>query len=194
MIQINQLRVVRDGNSICQVDQLSASTGERVAVVGPNGSGKTTLLRVLAGLITDYRGQCQVNVSPRERTYLHQQPFLFRGSVLSNVRYGQQGRAGRSTSPEAWLERLNVGALADRTTDNLSGGEIRRIALARALACEPQLLILDEPLADLDSQATHIVCQVLNGLTRTTIVIASPIDLPAELDCHRFTLPQKADL
>ena len=96
MIEIKQLQVTRGGKTICAVEHLMAKSGERLVVVGPNGSGKSTLLRVIAGLIVDYSGQCEVSAGSRERTYVHQQPILFRGSVLSNVRYGQQGRAGGS--------------------------------------------------------------------------------------------------
>jgi len=192
MIEIKQLQVTRDGKTICEVEHLMAKSGERLVVVGPNGSGKSTLLRVLAGLIVDYSGQCEVSAGSRERTYVHQQPILFRGSVLSNVRYGQQGRAGGGASAAQWLDRMGVGDLATRDSQNLSGGEIRRIALARALACEPKLLILDEPLAELDLLATGTVCEVLNQLPHTTIVIASPIEVPALLACQRFDLKKPA--
>ncbi|MCG8449351.1 MAG: ATP-binding cassette domain-containing protein [Pirellulales bacterium] len=191
MIEINQLQVVRNGNTICEVEDLSVTAGEHLAVVGTNGSGKTTLLRVLAGLITDYKGRCQVNVDERQRTYVHQQPLLFRGTVLGNVRYGMPSRTGGASAALEWLNRLDVGALAHRSTKNLSGAEIRRVALARALACQPRLLILDEPLAELDKQAANTVCQVLNDLSNTTILVASPVEPPPELDCqtHKITPP-----
>ena len=187
MIEISQLQVVRDGNPICAVEKLTAAPGEWVAVIGANGSGKTTLLRVLAGLENDYGGTCRVGVAPKERTYLHQQPYLFRGSVLANVRYGERGRTGDSRAT-AWLERLGIAQLAHRTTRNLSGGEVRRIALARALACRPQLLLLDEPLAELDPTAAETVCQVLKELPETTLVVASPKALPATLPMTTFNL------
>jgi len=193
MIKINRLRVDRDGKTICQVDDFTASRGERIAVVGANGSGKTTFLRVLAGLITDFSGVCQMHVDGKQRTYVHQQPLLFRGSVVGNVRYGQRGRAAVSPSATELLDRLGVGALTNRSTRNLSGGEIRRIALARALACRAQLLMLDEPLADLDVEAAAAVCQVLGDLPNTTLLIASPVDPPAELACRRFFLEPPAE-
>jgi len=181
MIEIANLQVTRDGKPICRVAELSVATGERLAILGANGSGKTTLLRVLAGFVNDYTGKCQVAAALTERTFLHQQPYLFRGSVLANACYGQQSGVAQESGGEAWLERLQVGHLAQRSTTDLSGGERRRVALARALAMQPQLLLLDEPLADLDDDASAIVCQTLSQLADTTIVIASPIDLPAEL-------------
>jgi len=182
MIQISNLQVIREGRSICAVEQLAIAPGQRVALIGSNGSGKTTLLRVLAGLERDYQGSCQVETTRLGRTYLHQQPFLFRGTVLANVRYGERGGAGDNEQDRieaiTWLKRLGIDHLANRTTQNLSGGEIRRVALARALACRPRLLLLDEPLAELDPNASETVCQLLHNLTETTIVISSPSATP----------------
>ena len=195
MIEIANLQVERDGRRICAVDQLSVAAGGRLAIYGANGSGKTTLLRVLAGLTSNYSGTCHVAVSALQRTYLHQQPYLFRGSVLANVRYGQRNRAGQrpgseDSSASDWLERLQVGHLAERTTDDLSGSERRRVALARALATRPQLLLLDEPLADLDDNASEIVCETLMQLADSTIVVASPISLPDGLVSTSWTLSE----
>jgi len=192
MIEVRNLRVGRDGKTICKVDQLAVAPGERVAVIGPNGSGKTTLLRVLAQLTSDYSGTCRVQTPRRERTYMHQHPYLFRGTVLANVRFGRstqrRSRAQRTPLALSWLRRLGVDNLAKRTTRHLSGGEIRRIALARALAFEPKLLLLDEPLAELDPQAIDTVCRLLNELPKTTIIIASPVELPKALATTTFQL------
>ena len=180
MIEIENLRVEREGQCICAVDRLTVSAGERVAVLGSNGTGKTTLLRLITGLTTGFSGTCRVDVKPQRRTYLHQQPYLFRGTVLTNVRYGERNGAGQGGAQD-WLDRLQVGHLAERSTAELSGGERRRVALARALATRPLLLALDEPLADLDDEAAAAVVDVLTQLSDTTIVMASPIDLPAGL-------------
>ncbi len=188
MIEVSQLQVVREGKTICAVDHLAIDQGSRSAVIGSNGSGKTTLLRIFAGLEQNYTGTCRVTTDNRERTYLHQSPYLFRGTVLANVRYGQQGRGADSQFARSWLDRLGVGHLAARTTQNLSGGEIRRVALARALACQPRLLLLDEPLAELDPTASETVCQVLSSLPNTTLIIASPTELPAALTATTFHL------
>jgi tungstate transport system ATP-binding protein len=185
MIEVSGLRVERDGKTICAVEQLNIEPGSRLTVLGSNGSGKTTLLRVMAGLTDDYSGTCRVAVDHRELTYVHQHPLLFRGSVLSNVRYGQ--RPGGRDALE-WLRLVGMEHLAARSTSNLSGGEIRRIALARALAVEPRLLLLDEPLAELDNQAYEIVCLLLSDLPQTTLVVTSPTPLPGTLGEVTYTL------
>ena len=124
MIEVSQLRVDREGKTICAVDQLTVQPGSRLTVLGSNGSGKTTLLRVMAGLTDDYSGACRVATGHRELTYVHQHPLLFRGSVLNNVRYGQRPD-GRDAME--WLRLVGMEHLAARSTRNLSGGEIRRI-------------------------------------------------------------------
>ena len=85
MLQIRNLRVERGGQTICELPELRVEGGERVCVVGPNGSGKTTLLRVVGGLDREFHGECRADVPFRDRVYLHQSPYLFRGSVLANV-------------------------------------------------------------------------------------------------------------
>ena len=185
MIHIQNLVVTRNAAPICVVPKLSVEPAERVGIVGPNGSGKSTLLRVLAGLERTFEGQCDVAVAASQCVYVHQNPFLFRGTVLFNVLYGLRGRrrgseAGRKLAMR-WLEKLGIGALASRRADTLSGGERRRAALARALILEPRLLLLDEPLADLDKTGAALVSAILTERKTTTILIASPNDLPGNL-------------
>ena len=164
MIDIKNLHVERNGATLCQVDELSVETGERLATVGANGSGKTTLLRILAGLEPDYAGDCRVAVNHQQRTYLHQQPFLFRGTVAANVRYGEKDGAGQGGSGFDWLGRLQLGHLADRSVANLSGGERRRVEIARCLASDPKYVLLDEPFAGVDPIAVgeirHLVADL----------------------------------
>ena len=185
MIQIRSLKVVKNGSTICAVPELDAPVGGRLSVVGPNGTGKSTLLRVLAGLELDYQGECRVQTDRREITYVHQRPMLFRGTVLSNVTYGLRchGKSGAAAKQIAlaWLEKLGIRDIATRTTSKLSGGEVRRVALARALAIDPKVLLLDEPFADLDEVGIATIGQLLVKLEDVTIVIASPTTIPDEI-------------
>ena len=132
MIDINGLRVTRNGRTICSASELQIAFGERVSILGPNGSGKTTLLRVLSGLEPQYDGRLSVNALRKDRVYVHQSPYLFRGTVLFNVTYGlrQRGKNHAECVRLAlrWLQRLNVGYLASRSVTHLP---IELIALRR---------------------------------------------------------------
>lgn len=148
---------------------LSAAPGDVVAVVGPNGSGKTTLLRSLAGLqpLTsgrvvlgdrtwdDAAGGVRLCAQDRQVGMVLQDVLLFphltaRDNVAFGLRARGAGRAEARRRADGWLERIGVAGLADRRPHELSGGQAQRVAIARTLATEPQLLLLDEPLAALD--------------------------------------------
>jgi energy-coupling factor transporter ATP-binding protein EcfA2 len=192
LIEIQDLNIRRGGRVICSVDRLHVSCGRRVGIVGSNGAGKSTLLRVLAGLEGDFSGTCKVNTGKRERVYVDQRPFLFTGTVLTNVMYGPRargvGRRAARKSAMAWLEKLGMTDLASARVHRLSGGERRRTALAAALAVEPPLLTLDEPLADMDRDGVTRLGKILGDLTDATVVIASPLPLPEGLVDRTYEL------
>ena len=181
MIEIRDLAVIKNHQTICSVPTISVAEGQRLAVVGKNGSGKTTLLKVLAGLEKGYRGTCQVSVRRKERVYLQQSPYLFRGSVLFNVKYGLRARHySRSSSEKVamhWLEVMGVQHLASRQVRELSAGEKQRVALAQALSLEPKLLLLDEPWAEMDEDGEARLIESIKKLAESTIVMASPVKL-----------------
>jgi tungstate transport system ATP-binding protein len=163
-LQAESLRVVRDGRVDLDVPTLDVGEGEVLAVLGPNGSGKTTLLRCLALLerptsgVIRFRGDALLWRDPvpyRRRTaMLFQEPLLFDTSVYANVAAGLRMRGVRGDLLErrvqTWLERLGITHLARRPARTLSGGEARRVSLARALAVDPEVLFLDEPFSSLD--------------------------------------------
>lgn len=155
--------VVLDGVS------LEASDGEFLAILGPSGSGKTTLLRILAGLETPDSGAVSLGgedflrLSPRQRRvgFVFQHYALFRHmTVAANVAFGLnvRPRKSRPTKAEtdarvmALLALTRIERLAQRYPSQISGGERQRVAVARALAVEPQLLLLDEPFGALDAR------------------------------------------
>jgi ABC-type sulfate/molybdate transport systems ATPase subunit len=146
------LRVARDGRTLLDGVDLTLRRGEVVAVLGPNGVGKSTMLQVLAGLHPAAAG----TVTTRGRVAAAlQAPALARRSVSANVEaaLGWWGvpRAERPRRARAALAAMGAGALADRPADALSGGEARRVHLARAVALEADALLLDEPFAGLDA-------------------------------------------
>jgi ABC-type sulfate/molybdate transport systems ATPase subunit len=148
------------------VDELDLEPGERLAVLGPNGAGKTTLLRLIAGLEHPTSGTLEVDGVPGEAAdaehrrrigYATQRPGLLSTTVRKNVelplRWRGMSRAQRRVTALSSLERLGVAHLAERPAFALSGGEAQRVSLARALAVNPAVLLLDEPAAGLDAQA-----------------------------------------
>ncbi|QGV77433.1 ABC transporter permease [Streptomyces ficellus] len=142
---------------------LDAEPGTTIAVVGPNGAGKTTLLRALLGLTPRAHarltlGDTDVTALPphlRRVAWVPQDGALFpHMTAVANTAYGLRvqgvARAEARREAQGWLDRLGVGHLAHRRPAQLSGGQAGRVALARALAARPRLLVLDEPLAALD--------------------------------------------
>ena len=142
---------------------LTIHEGERLAVLGPSGSGKTTLLRLIAGLETPdtgtirIGGQDMLGVPPHRRdvAMVFQNPALYPHlSVLENLAFGLKargmGRRKRRSRAGEIAEILGLGRLMDRRPDELSGGERQRVALGRAVAREPRVLLLDEPFSNLD--------------------------------------------
>jgi tungstate transport system ATP-binding protein len=139
---------------------LRIQPGERVGLVGSNGSGKSTLLRTLHGLVRPSSGQVEVDANLRQ-AMLFQRPYMLRASVLHNVALGLLLRGtpwgeAKAQAREA-LERVGLQDALQRNAKALSGGQQQRLALARAWACRPQVLLLDEPTASLDPTAKREV-------------------------------------
>lgn len=141
------------------IPSLEIPAGGLTAVVGPNGAGKTTLLRLLAFVDSPTRGEIVLDGGERSQrilTLLDQNPFLFRGTVEFNVAYGPRARglprSERAERVRRALESVGAAHLSRQGVHRLSGGEKRRVALARALATPAEVLLLDEPFAELDRE------------------------------------------
>ncbi|QSR27866.1 molybdenum ABC transporter ATP-binding protein [Nocardioides aromaticivorans] len=166
------------------------AAGETVAILGPNGAGKSTTLDVVGGLLRPDSGRVVLDgkeltgadrwVAPHARrtALLAQDPLLFPHlSVLENVAFGPRSRgAGRAAAREtalAWLAEVDATGLAERRPAQLSGGQAQRVAVARALAADPQLLLLDEPMAALDIAVAPALRQLLRTVLadRTAVVV-----------------------
>ena len=143
----------REGGFELRVEALDLLAGGVLAVLGPNGAGKSTLLRTLAGLEAPLRGCIERRVAGPV-TMVFQRPIAFSGSVAHNVATALWGlrlaRAQRRARVAEALEHFDIARLASRRAVTLSGGELRRLALARAFALRPAVLLLDEPFHDLD--------------------------------------------
>ena len=178
---------------------VDADPGEVVALVGPNGAGKTSLLRAMAGLqnatgslrLGD-RDVLSLATHRRNIGWVPQDRMLFEHlSALDNAAYGLRARGIRRTTARttalAWLEQLGIAELADRRPRQLSGGQAARVALARALAPGPDLVLLDEPLSALDATTRDAVRRLLRstlkaGSAPALLVTHDPVDIAALAD------------
>lgn len=173
---VSDLPLVLDGVSLQAgattiLDRLSLSItpGAPTLIVGPNGSGKTSLLRLLMGLTAPTTGRVswggRTESKPVRRAILFQRPVMLRRTAAANVAYAlaQAGtpRNERAVRVAVLLERVGLFDLAQRPARRLSGGEQQRLALARALARDPEILLLDEPTASLDPAATRGVEEIV---------------------------------
>jgi tungstate transport system ATP-binding protein len=165
---------------------LRLAAGAPTVLIGPNGAGKTTLLRVGMGLLRPSDGRLtwggRAEASPRRRAIVFQRPVMLRRSAAGNIGFALAaaglGRSARRRRAAELLDLVGLAALAERPARRLSGGEQQRLALARALAKEPQVLFLDEPTASLDPAATKAVEDVIRTVTARGIkVVMSTHDL-----------------
>ncbi len=178
---------------------MEVTDGEVLAVLGPNGSGKSTALALIAGLLRPDSGRAVLDGKvlfdvgsqgssvwepPHSRgvALLAQQPLLFPHlSALDNVAFGPRStgrsRSAARASARSWLTEVDAAEYADRRPAQLSGGQAQRIAVARALAADPRLLLLDEPMAALDVSVAPAVRQMLRRVLRhrTSIIVTHDV-------------------
>jgi tungstate transport system ATP-binding protein len=158
---------------------LTIAPGAPTLIVGPNGAGKTSLLRLCMGLAAPTTGRIswggRADPTPVRRAILFQRPVMLRRTAAANVAYAlaQAGvaRKLREERVAALLERVGLCDLAQRPARRLSGGEQQRLALARALARDPELLLLDEPTANLDPAASRSVEEIVLTAAQSGIKI-----------------------
>jgi cobalt/nickel transport system ATP-binding protein len=202
-ISIRQLSYTyEDGTQALRSIDLSIRANEKVALVGANGSGKSTLLLHFNGIILPQAGEIWVGELTVEPPHLQavrnfvglvfQNPDdqLFMPTVWEDVTFGpfNQGLRGDDLTHRAQHAMLAVGLAperyADRLATNLSGGEKKRVAIAGVLAMQPQVLVLDEPTAQLDPRSRRQLIQLLQQLPLTQIIATHDLDLALEL-CNR---------
>ncbi|HEY9648775.1 MAG TPA: ATP-binding cassette domain-containing protein [Chroococcidiopsis sp.] len=191
-----------DGTQALSKVCLSIAAGERVALVGANGSGKSTLLLHLNGILLPQEGSLTVGELPVQTRHLKdvrnfvgvvfQNPDdqLFMPTVWEDIVFGpmNQGLQGKELTHRAHHAMHAVGLdpsnYASRLTSNLSGGEKKRVAIAGVLAMQPQILVLDEPTAQLDPRCRRQLIQLLHSLPLTQLIATHDLDLAVDI-CPR---------
>lgn len=189
MLNLNKIRFRYDNAENMTLDGISISleNGEVMAVVGPSGGGKSTLLRIISGLEKPYDGTITIDgksivgkshfVKPEKRGVgmLFQDYALFpHMTVAKNIGYGIDHLSGkeRKTRIKEMLKLVDMEGYDKRYPHELSGGQQQRIALARAIAPEPKILLLDEPFSNLDTQLLEKVREELFEIIRTSGITA----------------------
>lgn len=189
-----------NGNAALDDVSFTLERGERVAVVGPNGAGKSTLFQVLAGVLSPTRGSVTLFGGAPERhiclAYVpqHEQVDLrFPVSVRDVVMMGRIGQLGLLRWPgrqdrelvQECLEVVGMAQLADRQIGELSGGQRQRVFIARALAQEAEIMLMDEPLTGLDVNSQNDILGILDELKRRQVtVLVATHDLNQAAQCY----------
>lgn len=180
-LRLDNISVAFDGTAVLTGATLDVDDGEIVALLGPSGSGKSTLLRVIAGIIAPDSGTVlldgrDVTAIPTHRrgvgmVFQDNQLFPHR-STLDNVAFGLKmagaARSVRHATAADWLERVGLAGFGPRRVTELSGGEAKRVALARTLAADPAVVLLDEPLTGLDRELHDRLAVELRSILRAT--------------------------
>lgn len=187
-----------DGQAVLTDVSMHADAGEVVALLGASGSGKSTLLRVIAGLLRPDTGRVEIDGTDVSRMPTHRRNvgMVFQDNQLfphrttfENVEFGLKlagmDKRARREQVERWLGIVGLDGFGPRRVTELSGGEAKRVALARTLAVEPPVVLLDEPLTGLDrelhDQLVGELAALLHDTSSTAILVTHDVDEAAAL-------------
>ncbi len=207
MYRLHGIRKRYGTKTVLDIDSLVIAKARLYTLTGPNGAGKSTLLNILAFLSPPTEGEVhyagtRVAWDPealirlrRKVTLLHQSPYLFGGTVRANVAFGLKSRGidgeAQRRIVAAALATVGLSDFAERKARELSGGEAQRVAMARALALSPEVLLLDEPLANIDRETAALLEATIASLPAqgtTGVMTTHDPDHPARLDSERIVL------
>ncbi len=201
-VSVRDLVKLYGGAKVLDIPRLDLEPGRIHVLVGPNGAGKTTLLRIVNGLeraesgslsvlgtaLTARGGAERIRLQ-RRMAFCPEKPYLFGTTVRRNVEYPLRVRgidgAERRSRAAAAMEKLGVAGLAERDARALSAGETGRVALARAIVSGPELLLVDEPLANLDERAVQLAEKVLVDLASRGATVLAATHVTAQ--AHRLS-------
>lgn len=196
-IQIRRVKKFYEDNQVLDIDELNIENGKITGITGPNGCGKTTLLNIIGGLDKKFLGEIlydnnKLNKAIKEEmTMVFQKPYLLKRTVYENIEYPLKLRSlcKKETNKRVLdvMERLEITDLTDKKGHRLSGGESQKVALARALVFNPDLLLLDEPTSNIDPE---YIVTMENAITQfnlenkgTIIIVTHNIEQSERL-CH----------
>jgi tungstate transport system ATP-binding protein len=203
MYQLVALRQAYAGRTVLDISRLDVRPGEILGLVGPSGAGKSTLLRLLNFLETPTGGTITFQGQPihagrapldlrRRVTTVFQRPVLQQTTVSANVGYGLWLRGQvRNGQVDQMLARVGLAEFARQPARSLSGGEMQRVALARALVIRPDVLLLDEPTANLDPYNVGLIEEIIRGHNAehgTTVILVTHNVFQARRLAHRTGL------
>lgn len=183
-------RYVKDTPAVLSIERLSIKKGEKVAIIGPSGAGKTTLMRLINGSLDIQKGELGilgekfVTGTPRSREFRRKTGFIFqnfhlveRASVFENVLWGRLAYTNPLLSLVGWfgnrdkeialraIEEVSLLPQINQRADTLSGGQLQRVAIARVLAQEPEIILADEPVSNLDPALTDDIMDLLTEVS-----------------------------
>lgn len=194
IVEIRELCYSAGGQDILHDINLSINEGDFISIIGPNGGGKTTLLKIILGLLKPGRGSITINNS---RPKTHDTPIgyvpqhvnhnlSFPATALDVVLMGHYdprrrfytgNKAERRKDAQAIMDRLGIGGFANRKIVALSGGQRQRVLIARALISRPELLVLDEPTASIDTKGQTEFYEMLKELNKDLTILMVSHDL-----------------
>ncbi|GKX31423.1 zinc ABC transporter ATP-binding protein [Vallitalea longa] len=188
LLKINNLSVYYNDYIALQNINLEVNKNDYIGIIGPNGSGKTTLLKSIIGDITPDSGKIILEPNtiigyvPQFSTFNKEFPItvfevILSGTLPTDCKLFHHYRENDRTKVTLVIDKLKIGKLADKQINQLSGGQLQKVLLARALVTNPDILLLDEPTASLDTDAKEEIYNILSSLNKEITIIMVSHDI-----------------
>jgi zinc transport system ATP-binding protein len=190
VIEVSNVRFGYERETVLERIDLEIGREDFLAIIGPNGGGKTTLLKIILGLLEPWSGRVEKRLSRRRGNIGYVPQFAsfdkqFPLRVDEVVRMGRLGRrgpilpydAGDGQAVDAVLDHFHLSAVARENINELSGGQLQRALIARAVISDPEILFLDEPLGSIDAESRGVVLKTLEDLNRKIPVVVVTHDV-----------------
>lgn len=175
MIKINNLKKRKGKRFVLDIPELLMERGKIHVIIGSNGAGKTTLLRLIGRIDKPDSGIIKTDTDSLNTVLCFQKPYMFAGTVKDNIMMGLKFRKKDGRNVSGIMEKFRITQLAEQNAKTLSAGETQRVSLARSLILNPEILLLDEPAANVDPESVEIIESTVRELSRNgmTVVMAT---------------------